>query len=83
MATRMVENPCNDLAQQSYKCLEKNQSNSKACQEHFDAYKACIKEQVPPLVLSVVHWRCYWRRMRLGDGGRWTQTAVWRMLCVS
>ena len=42
-----VTTSCKDLAKVSYKCLEERQlkGNNVSCQEHFDNYRKCIKQE--------------------------------------
>lgn len=45
MAEQMSRNPCQRLAEESYRCLEKlkNADDRSPCQEHFDNYRKCKK----------------------------------------
>ncbi|CAM9125361.1 unnamed protein product, partial [Heterosigma akashiwo] len=41
--TSKFQSECKKLAAASYKCLEENPGNRDACQNHFDAYRECVK----------------------------------------
>jgi hypothetical protein len=40
-----MSSACKELAAASYACLEKNMGDGSHCKMHFDAYKACKKEE--------------------------------------
>lgn len=45
MKASKMRTECSKLAQASYKCLEQNPGNNSACQQYFDVYKECRKNE--------------------------------------
>jgi hypothetical protein len=44
-STSKMHSDCQQLAKNSYKCLEENQSDPNLCAKHFEVYKECRKAE--------------------------------------